>query len=75
MLQLNDHYFLAWVHVSKQKEIIIKDGKSFLDITIDEFKTFQKEYRETMKAFCDRVRYTIKKLNSKKDLKIAPLDL
>lgn len=85
MIKLNDHYFLSWINVVKQKSIKIEKGNIFADITSAEYSTFLKEYNIPLndtdsynnisaKELCGNIRRVVKKLNSiKKNVVIEPL--
>lgn len=67
MIKLRDHYFISWLKVVKNKEIIIDNKLSsiLVDITSNELSTYLKEYNNTLKPILKEIRKNVKELNNK----------
>lgn len=63
MIKLRDHYFISWLHVSKNIEYNINNNNIYVDITSKEYTDYLEEYKKTMKPILKEIRKTVKKLN------------
>lgn len=64
MISLNDHYFIAWLNVQKEKEYTINNGKIMVEMSSEEYTNFLEEYRETHKPVLTKIRKVVKELNN-----------
>jgi DNA-binding cell septation regulator SpoVG len=64
MIKLRDHYFIAWLKVVKDKEIIINDDGVFVNVASSVFKDIQEEYNKTAKPVFKEVRKLVKQLSA-----------
>ncbi len=64
MIQLNDHYFVAWLNVTKGIDYSLNAfGKVQVDMTPQQYTDFLKIYAETYKPTLVKVRNIVKQLN------------
>lgn len=62
---LNDHYFVSWLNVLKDKDYIIENGKVYvLDLTPTEYGKFLEEYKTSYKPILQKIRKVVKELNN-----------
>ena len=64
MILLRDHYFIAWLKVVKNYNVIRKKDKIFIDINKTEYDEALDEYNATMKPIMKEIRCLVKELAS-----------
>ena len=62
MILVRDHYFIAWLKVVKNYNIIKRKHKMFIDINKSEYDEALNEYNNTMKPIMKEIRRTVKEL-------------
>lgn len=62
-INLNDHYFVAWINVTYDKNYYINDGKIYVEMTPSEYGAYLEEYKETYKPVLAKIRKVVKELN------------
>lgn len=62
MILLRDHYFIAWLKVVKNYNVIKKKDKIFIDINKTEYDEALNEYNNTMKPIMKEIRCLVKEL-------------
>ena len=64
MIQLNDHYFIAWLNAVKGVEYSLNVfSKVQVDMTPQQYTDFLKMYSETYRPTLVKVRSIVKQLN------------
>lgn len=63
-VRLNDHYFISWLSVVKQKEYTIEENKIFVDMSNSEYTEFLEEYKSNYKPVLSKIRKVVKELNN-----------
>ena len=61
MIKLRDHYFIAWLKVFKNYNIIFNDG-ILVNMTPKEYTQALEEYDATLKPLLKEIRKTVKEL-------------
>lgn len=62
MILLRDHYFIAWLKVVKKYDIVLLNGKIFININKSEYDEALNEYKNTMKPIMKEIRSLVKEL-------------
>jgi len=62
MIKLRDHYFIAWLKVSKNYSVTMSEKGIFVDINNKEYKEALDEYNDTMKPMLKEIRKFVKEL-------------
>ncbi len=62
MIKLRDHYFIAWLKVVKDFEVIFAEGSVFVDMSPQDYTLTLIEYDQTLKPLLKEIRKTVKEL-------------
>ena len=66
MIQLNDHYFIAWLNVSKNVSYEMRGNKLYVELQSKDYLNYLEEYKSTIKPVFVKVRSLVKELTEKK---------
>jgi len=64
MVRIRDHYFVAWLNVTKNVNYTVKENYVLIHINDKEYSEYLEEYKQDMKPVLKKIRSLVKEMNT-----------